>query len=237
MGIQFSFNKNKSAISLIIISIIVIALIIALATLGRHVLSLKDDVLLSITITSIETIALIVSLAIAIRQLYDSKEIARATFIVDLNKSYVENQDFINLYNHLQACFDNKYKESHDCSDESKCHLEFEKGVISNYLTFFETIYLLYKNGVISFEIIDDLFAYRFFLIAHSKLVQQEKLGHQPENFTNIFCLEKEWLEYRKKHKPSPNSGEKSIYEYLPLKDLVTEAQYTELTKNCKQKK
>lgn len=71
------------------------------------------------------------------------------------------------------------------------------KGSISNCLTFFETIYILKNRRVISFEIVDDLFAYRFFLAVHSDLFQKNKLGSQPENFRNIYKLEKEWLDYR----------------------------------------
>ena len=70
---------------------------------------------------------------------------------------------------------------------------------ISNYLTFFETMYLLLQERVIEIETLDDLFAYRFFIAVHNETIQKEKIIKTPYNFRNIFLLEKEWMEYRKR--------------------------------------
>lgn len=59
-------------------------------------------------ISFIEYPILIMTIFITIKQLRDSKEIARATFLIELNKSYVENNDYIEIYNILQKCEDNK---------------------------------------------------------------------------------------------------------------------------------
>jgi hypothetical protein len=194
-------------------------------------------------ISLVSSAVLIITAIIALRQLNVSKEIARATFVMELNKSFVENSSYIELYNFLQTCYDGnctqKCVNKVSVVDTDLCNSNITKGTISNYLTFFEAIYILKKSGAVDFELLDDLFAYRFFLVVHSKLVQQEKLSPQAENFANIFRLEYEWLNYRKKcHKDNPVGGsEKSVYQKLPLKSCVGEDKYNALINRRKSRK
>lgn len=227
---------KKKFLHFLIITI-VIALIITIISFVRSLLSLSDEIIISMTVSVFETVGLLVSLIIAVRQLNDSKEIARASFIVELNRTFTESSGNIELYTALQNCLDSKCCQSDGCAVQTECILDFPKVVVSNYLTFFETIYLLEKSGAIDFEMIDDLFAYRFFLAVHSKFVQQEKLAPQPENFKNIFCLEYEWMLYREK-KAHKIDSEDSVFKTLPLKDLMTtkdqKALYYEWIKECR---
>lgn len=231
-------QSNRRRVLIAVLVIMVVAFIVTVTAWVRSILQLEPDSAISLAISTLEAIGLIVSLFIAIRQLVDSKEIARATFITELNKSFVENQDYVALYNALQSCFDKDCRAGKPCGKAcditEDCGLDFPKGQISNYLTFFETMYLLHKNGVVSFEIIDDLFAYRFFLAVHSKIVQQKKIKSQPQNFKNIFCLEYEWLRYRKEHGKDADPAADSVYNRLLLKDLVGEAEYKKLTDSCR---
>lgn len=201
-------------------------------------MGLSPDSAISIAISAVESVGLIISLIIAVRQLTDSKEIARATFITELNKSFAENTDYLDLYNKLQNCYDKACPCAQSCKDrynlKKACNLGIPKGQISNYLTFFETMYLLNRNGVISFEVLDDLFAYRFFLAVHSKVVQQKKIKSQPQNFKNIFCLEYEWLKWRKEHGKDVNPDVESVYNRLMLEDLVEKDEYMKMTKDCR---
>lgn len=198
--------------------------------------TLPEDVsrILDLFLHLAEIIGVLIALIFTFQELIASKEISRANFIVGLNQSYVENEEYMQLYNFLQKEYEfhsrNPAENVESTAPDSAGKTDslpgekdlISKGCISNYLTFFETIYILYQRGVISFDIIDDLFAYRFFLAAHSGFVQKQKLLDQPENFKNIFMLEKEWLEYRKaigkKDKDSPNS----IYSIRLLKDELT---------------
>lgn len=227
--------KRKSLF--LLIAVLVIALIITSASFARELLSLSNETVISLVISAVETIGLLVSVVIAVRQLDDSKEISRASFVVDLNRAFTESQGNVDLYTALQNCRDSKCDIKDKCEEGGSCNLNFPKVVVSNYLTFFETIYLLEKSGAIDFEMIDDLFAYRFFLAVHSKFVQQEKLAPQPENFKNIFCLEHEWMLYREKvaHKIDK---EDSVFKMRPLKDLMkTEEQksvYRRWIKECR---
>jgi hypothetical protein len=205
-------------------------------------------------ITLVETALLVISLCVAIFELVKSKDIAHATFITELNKAFVENSDYIKVYNHLQNCADDCCDCENSCADKNdldidNCNLPITKGQISNYLTFFETIYILFKKDVIDFKTLNDLFAYRFFLVVHSKIAQQKKLKLQPENFKNIFCLEYCWLEYRRnlERKKKENRKKKdseiafkdtpeTVYGRLLLKDLVNEETYKRMINGCKPK-
>ena len=157
-----------------------------------------------------EIAGILITIIFSVQEFKGSTEIARGDFIVELNKSYVENPKYMEIYTILQDRVDGK---GHDRTGE------ITKAEISNYLTFFETIYLLEKNGVIDFKIIDDLFAYRFFLAVHSEVFQREKLGAQPENFNNIFKLEREWMDYRAKINKDQD-GKPTVYVSNKLKDM-----------------
>lgn len=112
---------------------------------------------------------------------------------------------------------------------QKKCAIQIDKNKISNYLTFFETIYLLHLSGVVNIKTLNELFSYRFFLATHSKLFQQEKLQVQPFNFRNIYKLEKEWLKYRKIHN---TDAETSVYHRNKLETCVSKEDYDLITQN-----
>lgn len=232
---HFFRQGNKHMLLIAITPVLVVVAIISLTTLIKDIFNLDPGSLISTVISVLEAIGLIISLIIAIKQLSDSKEITRATFLIELNKSFVENQDYLDLYNMLQNCLDNCCKCGNKCNNSKDlnepCNLNILKGQISNYLTFFETVYILQKNGVISFSVIDDLFAYRFFLVVHSKIIQQMKIKAQPQNFRNIFCLENEWMEWRKKHGKDLDDSVDTVYNRLKLENLVTPELYQELIK------
>lgn len=230
-------KSDKKKVSNLLITLLITAFIVVGSTLLRKIINISDEAFLSIAISMVEAIGLLVSLVIAIQQLKDSKEIARADFLVDLNRTFTESEGNMELYTALQNCLDKNCDSKVNCDKDSVCTLNIPKVVVSNYLTFFETVYLLEKNGVITFEMIDDLFAYRFFLAVHSNFVQQVKLAPQPENFKNIFCLEHEWLLYRKNVAGKTDSPT-SVYSCNTLdKLIVTEQQkqiYAEWKKECR---
>ncbi len=218
-------KKSKSKPLIIVQSVVAIALIIFVGAVLRFTFSLSNETMISISISLFEAVGILVSLIVAGRQLKDSKDIARASFITELNDSFISNQDNMTLYTALQDCYDNKCPHQTNCDDNCDCKLNFSKAMVSNYLTFFETIYILEKNGVVDFELLDDLFSYRFFLAVHSNFVQQSKLASQPENFRNIFCLEYEWMQYRKNVAKKVDKPE-SVYARNPLSELmITDSQ------------
>ncbi len=180
--------RDREDVVWICFSGLLLLLLVVSLNLHSYFFESKDG--LALWITLLEAVGIIPSIILAIIQLRDSKEITRAEFVTELNRSFVENKDYKKVYDALQAIYDGE-------EGAEARGLALTKGEISNYLTFFETLYLLCSKGVVSFAIIDDLFAYRFFLAVHSKIVQESKICPQPENWRNIFLLEREWLDYR----------------------------------------
>ena len=138
-------TRTKAIISLL--AVLGVALIITFANLLRTFLDFSDSDLLDIVISIVEAAGLLVSLIVAIRQLGDSKEIARAQFLTELNKSFVENPDYALVYNALQDCRDGICSLEGECAKNGKCMLDIKKGMVSNYLTFFETVKCLSKTA------------------------------------------------------------------------------------------
>lgn len=213
--------KAKRAIVAALILILAVSLILVSFHAVKAFSTNSDQQAVSIAISFAEALGLIVSLVVAVSQLTDSKEIAKATFIMEINRAFVENSQYMELYDAFQACFDQNCPHSRGCA--GRCQLCLPKSYVSNYLTFFETIYLLLQNGVISFDLIDDLFSYRFFLAVHHPYVQQVKLRAQPQNFRNIFILEKWWLDYKRAHGRSTDG----IYAQNRLKFMTLPAGVT----------
>lgn len=139
-------------------------------------------------------------------QLYDTKKIQEAEFIVELNQAFVSNPNYAKMYSKLEK------------NDQTKEKIKLDMIEISNYLTFFETIYILLVDGVITLSILDDLFSYRFFLAIHNETVQKMKLVNSPSNFRNIFLLEKIWMKYRQ------DNGLKIYKEELSLEKACEKA-------------
>lgn len=128
----------------------------------------------------------IISAFLVYLQLRESTKIAESEFILNLNNLFVTNEEYTRMYDKLSKHKDGK-------------RLILKDSEISNYLTFFEVFWILKKDGAIDFEVFDDLFAYRFFLAVHNPYIQRRKLVKYPTNFKNIYKLEKEWIEYRRK--------------------------------------
>ena len=70
---------------------------------------------------------------------------------------------------------------------------------IVKFLTFFDRLYHLLRLGVIPLNIIDNMFAYRFFILVHNPNVQKfELLGEQTRHYwLSVFSLHKMWYAYR----------------------------------------
>ena len=150
-------------------------------------------------------------------EIYQSRKITEADFIADLNASFVTNED----YKHAYTLF-----EEYDF--ENLPDLELKNIYISNYLTFFETFQLLIDRGTLTIDMLDDLFGYRFFIAMHNPYVQKQKLVKSPENFRNLYKLEKEWSAYRKK------TGRPIFHEEYSLEKVVPSEIYAKMTSQKK---
>lgn len=138
-----------------------------------------------------------------IYEINKSKKLNEAEFLIHLNSMFITNPDYKTVYNLLST---------YNFEDEPNFEKEITNCDISNYLTLFETFYILLKRKVIDIALLDDLFAYRFFLAVHNPYIQRKKLCVSPKNFKNIFRLEHIWLQYRKENNITDNYFSESYH-------------------------
>ncbi len=122
-------------------------------------------------------------------ELFQARKVSEGEFLANLNQMFVENEDYKKAYTLF---------ESYDF--ESCPDLELDNIDISNYLTFFEVFQLLIDRNTLSIDMFDDLFGYRFFIAVHNPYVQKQKLVKLPNNFRNLYRLERDWIKYRTKN-------------------------------------
>jgi len=190
-------HNNNIKNTLIIIACIIVIFIILISLGNLPWLEDSNHVgYIDALLTGLSLLGAAISLFIQMRE---SRKIQEAEFVLNLNQMFVETGDYATVYTELEKEYFGCKKEKGDGEENKQCSCDITRIQISNYLTFFESIYLLVKKGSIKMDILNDLFSYRFFLAVHSNYVQQEKLLSQPQNFKNIFALEKMWIEYRRK--------------------------------------
>lgn len=117
-------------------------------------------------------------------QMKRAKDMAEGEFIVGLNESFISNDDVKALYTKLIN------GDPIDRSDQT---------AIVEYMTFFETIYLLLHRDVVDIRLIDDLFRYRFFVAVTNPDIQALELLPDARFYKNIYTLDHVWTEYRRK--------------------------------------
>ena len=146
-------------------------------------------------------IAAAIAGASLIYEVRKSKKLNEAEFLIHLNSLFITNSDYKKIYDLLSNYnfdIEPNFDSNPDLESKEKLEKEISNCDISNYLTLFETFYILLKRKVIDIKLLDDLFAYRFFLAVHNPYIQRKKLAISPKNFKNIYRLEYMWLQYRK---------------------------------------
>jgi hypothetical protein len=124
-------------------------------------------------------------------QMKRARDIAHGEFIMNLNQSFLSNDDVKTLYRKLIE------------------GAEIDRGdqvAIVEYLSFFETIYLLLKQNVIDIRLIDDLFRFRFFTAVNNVYVQDLELIPDARFYRNIYALDDMWNEHLAKRGDSEES-------------------------------
>lgn len=110
-----------------------------------------------------------------------TKAIAQAEFIRDLQTSFATDSQVMALWSKMLR------------GEEITAH---DRPLMSSYLTFFETIYLLQIRGALDLGMIDDLFRNRFFTAVGHPAVLEHALLKSASAFVNIHALIDEWYRY-----------------------------------------
>lgn len=110
-----------------------------------------------------------------------TKVIAQAEFIRDLQTSFAADSQVMELWSKLLR---NEPITAHD------------RPLMSSYLTFFETVYLLHIRGAVDLAMIDDLFRNRLFTAIGHPAVLEHALLKSASSFVNVHALINEWYRY-----------------------------------------
>lgn len=151
-----------------------------------------DDTLLSSYIEFFGIVGALAGIVAIYFQMKREKNISEGEFIYSLYDGFSNNENIKNIYHKLEDCTNKGCKRDPFVKDDI--------GYIIDYLTFFETMYLLIKRKIITIDLIDELFAYRFFIAVHNPYVQKHNLIKYNTFYKNTYRLHKRWVEYRQKN-------------------------------------
>lgn len=125
-------------------------------------------------------------------EVHQTKRIAQAQFIRELNSSFTSDLNISRLWEQLLL---------------GKPITNTDRALISSYLTFFETIYILISAGVVKINFIDDLFRNRFFTAVGNHSIQEVALMRSAESFGNIHKLVAIWSDHVRKLSQGMHAG------------------------------
>lgn len=195
---------------------------------GLIVVGIFSSVLLYIIgeVSLIDSFTLFTAI-IGFYKIYDefhaTKNLNEANFITNLNQQFCNNERINCLYSKINNIENQKLLNYFFAKKEDKEKLnlieieDLENSV--SFLSFFETIYLLYERDILEIETINDLFAARFFKITNNSMIQDLKLVKDRQLHQNIYRLHKQWLDYRIKNKHEPILHKTSLSDFYRLED------------------
>ena len=102
---------------------------------------IREETFISCSIDLLSLIVSVIGAYFVVLELQGSKGFEEAEFIVNLNQAFISNEHYAETYSKLENI--------------TKENVEFTAIEISNYLTFFETTYLLLKKEVISIDYVN----------------------------------------------------------------------------------
>ena len=147
-----------------------------------------------------EVMTVVVSLIAAFGVFYQTKkntDTSKADFILGLQEDFTSNSQFAELFEYCWECFDS---DDEKCEKALKKYIKSNRIVLLNYLTFFESVYLMYKQNVIDMETLDELFGRRFFIVVSNIKVQKMDLIKNKKYYTNVYSLYEDWYNYRERN-------------------------------------
>ena len=123
-------------------------------------------------------------------ELKNSQVVTCCDMLIDQNNYFHDNEHLMKVYSVLE--------EPPAKSDSSEGWQDIQSTDIACYCTFFENLYLLYRNKIAKIEDLDDLFGYRFFIFVNNPYVQEHHILPTSSSYNEIFRLYAAWSKYRR---------------------------------------
>lgn len=191
---------------------IAILIIVALYIIGTIFFDIEP---LSKLISTVTTIIAAVAFWLQFKR---TESLNESSYIMNLNNQFVNNKD-MTMIEHILELYYNEYEfnynkrnlktKGHGISTiELKMNLSRESEdcqKLVNYLVYLEALAAIIERNVLHLNIIDNLFAYRFFLAVNNPVVQETELIPYKDYYKGIFFLSREWTElYNRENTPIP---------------------------------
>lgn len=185
-------------ISLLLLFIAIILSIVIQLFLVENATSIPLPIEYAELVVSItEGVVAAIAAGLVLYQLKDSKNIENkqynteeAQFILEYNQAFIENEDMAEIEHYLECRLtDDEYDKITD--------LQGNRQKLVNYLVYLEGLASCIHGGILEFEKIDDLFAYRFFLAMNHPEVQALELMPYATYYRGSFQLYDKWIDFR----------------------------------------
>lgn len=177
-----------------------IVLVVALYLIATYYSS--DISALSTVLTTVT--ALIAAVAFWM-QMKRTENLDEANFIMNLNEQFISNDEMTRIEHALELYYNQDF-EGHEGTLElvlERDHSDCQR--LINYLVYMEGLAALIKRNVMHLGVIDDLFAYRFFIAVNNPIVQKFELLPYANYYQGCFELSEMWTkEWRKEGRPIP---------------------------------
>ena len=194
---MINFRRNNRIITLVIFSVIIL-LIICLSI----ILWFKTGEDASVGIFSL-AVTLLGTIFIAV-ELKNGQNVTCSEMLINLNNYFHDSDRLMKIYERLES----QETDYNSCKNLWGNVKDIE---IAQYCTFFENLYLLYRNDIAAIEDLDDLFGYRFFSFVNNPYIQEKYILPTSSSYIQIFKLYEAWITYRRK------SGDKNNLVRIPL--------------------
>lgn len=200
---KFNSKKRNFITTIFVFTIIILAIILCFENT-----KIKE---LFIIITSI------VAVIAVLIQIKGARELATGEFVLSLQQEYSANENHSELFIKCWKALKEDKEEIFDEKDDIN---------ILNYLTFFESMYIMVINNVLSMQMLDELFGRRFFILINNIKIQEKDLVENYLYYLNIFRLHALWKVYRIKNgneifaEDNVVNEKKDKYSNVHLRDL-----------------
>lgn len=202
-------NKNEryKVIKLVIVGCVIVFSIILIHLILGKVFDIGDEYIFSFiqAETNIAAIVGVLGAIITIKETQQSsieaKNISKGQFVLELHKEFANESYGMNIF---MKCWNEYNPPSKEKNDENIVNIKKEildkdrdNGDIVKYLTFFETLYLMYKNEILLIEDLNDLFGRRFFVVVNNEYIKNNILIEEWKYYKNIYRLYAAWSKKR----------------------------------------
>jgi len=149
-------------------------------------------------------------------QLRRSEHLNEASYMMNLNNQFINNKEMTAVEHELELYF-NKSLFAKDIS-EVELGLDLNRESqdcqkLINYLVHMEGLAAIVQTGVLHLDVIDDLFAYRFFIAVNNPVIQRNELLPYANFYQGCFRLSKLWTEKWREEKREIPLDEYALFE------------------------